>query len=99
LSCDLYAFLGQKGVYARQRGLDRETNKALLLKHILDNAQEGSQLSELVQVLPALSSDQVQWLLRELQVEGQIHRVGRTKGARWYPGSAEAGTNDADASS
>ena len=99
LSRDLYAFLGQKGVYTRQRGLDRETNKALLLKHILDNAQEGSQLSELVQVLPALSSDQVQWLLRELQVEGQIHRVGRTKGARWYPGSAEAGTNDADASS
>lgn len=99
LSRDLYAFLGQKGVYTRQRGLDRETNKALLLKHLQDNAQAGSQLSELIQVLPALSSDQVQWLLRELQIGGLTHRVGRTKGARWYPGPAETRTNDGEASS
>jgi ATP-dependent DNA helicase RecG len=80
LSRDLYALQGQKGVYTRQRGLDGETNKPLLLKHILDNAHEGSQLSGLVQVLPALSSDQVQWLLRELQVEGQHPQSGSHKG-------------------
>jgi ATP-dependent DNA helicase RecG len=32
LSRSLYAFLGQKGTYTRKRGLDRETNKSLLLK-------------------------------------------------------------------
>ena len=37
LSRSLYSFLGEKGVYTRKRGLDRETNRALLLKHIKDN--------------------------------------------------------------
>jgi ATP-dependent DNA helicase RecG len=99
LSRALYAFLGQGGVYTRQRGLDRETNKALLLKHIQDNAQEGSQLAELIQVLPALSSDQVQWLLRALQADGYVHKVGHTKGARWYPGREKIETGDIEASS
>jgi ATP-dependent DNA helicase RecG len=34
LSRQFYRFLRQKGVYTRKRGLDRETNKALLLNHI-----------------------------------------------------------------
>lgn len=88
LSRDLYAFLGQKGVYTRQRGLDRETNKALLLKHIQDNAEAGSQLQELRQVLPALSRTQVQVLLRELLAEDCVHFVGHTSSARWFPGAA-----------
>jgi ATP-dependent DNA helicase RecG len=86
LSRDLNAFLGQKGGYTRQRGLDRETNKALLLKHIQDNAQAGSRLQELRQVLPALSRTQVQVLLRELLAEGRTHLVGHTSSARWFPG-------------
>jgi ATP-dependent DNA helicase RecG len=88
LSRQFYGFLGKKGVYTRKRGLDRETNKALLLKHIRDNQGEGSQLQEFLEVLPALSRDQVQRLLRELKTEGLVHNVGRTKGARWYPGFA-----------
>lgn len=87
LSRDLYAFLGQKGVYMRQRGLDRETNKVLLLKHIQDNARESSQLQELRQVLPALSRAQIQALLRELLFEDRIHLVDHTSAARWYPGT------------
>ena len=87
LSSQFYGFLRKKGVYTRKHGLDRETNKALLLKHIQDNQQEGSQLQDLVQVLPALSRDQVQSLLRELKAEGEIHYIGRTKAARWYPGA------------
>lgn len=85
LSRDLYAFLGKKGVYTRQRGLDRETNKALLLKHIKDNTVDGSQLRELRQVLPSLSRMQVQVLLRELHSEGRIYLTGRTSNARWRP--------------
>ncbi|MFZ2361327.1 MAG: ATP-binding protein [Anaerolineae bacterium] len=86
LSRRFFGFMGKKGVYTRKKGLDRETNKTLLLKHIQDNQQEGSQFDELTQVLPALSKHQIQALLRKLQAEGQIHTVGRTKGARWFPG-------------
>ena len=88
LSRRLYGFLGKRGVYTRKRGLDRETNKELLLKHIRENRKEGSQLRELMQVLPALSRDQVQRLLRELKAVGRIHNVGRTRAGRWYPGPA-----------
>lgn len=85
LSRRFYGFLGKKGAYTRRRGLDRETNKALLAKHISDNAEEGSQMQELMQVLPALSRTQVQVLLRELREEGHVHVVGRTKAGRWFP--------------
>ncbi|HOU00341.1 MAG TPA: ATP-binding protein [Anaerolineaceae bacterium] len=86
LSRQFYDFLGQKGVYTRKRGLDRETNKMLLLKHIRDNRKAGCQLSELNQVLPALSRAEIQSLLREMKAADEIHHIGRTKAARWYPG-------------
>ncbi|MBN1888620.1 MAG: putative DNA binding domain-containing protein [Thermoflexales bacterium] len=88
LSRRFYGFLEKKGVYTRKRGLDRATNKALLLKHIQDSQKEGSQLHELMQVLPALSRAQIQTLLREMKAEGQIYSIGQTRSARWYPGRA-----------
>ena len=91
LSRQFYRHIGQAGVYTRKRGLDRETNKELLLKHIQDNRKEGSQLRELRQVLPALSRDQVQNLLRGLKSEGRIYKIGATKAARWYPGRPSSG--------
>ena len=81
------AGIDEKGAYTRKKGLDRETNKALLLKHIKENRGSGSRLKELIQVLPALTMPQVQTLLRELKSEGEIHKVGRTRAALWYPGS------------
>ncbi len=87
LARGLYAALGGKGVYTRTKGLDRGTNKALLLKHIQDNAASGAQMEEFRQVLPALSRSQIQVLLRELRREGAIHSIGVTKAARWYPGA------------
>lgn len=86
LSRRFYGFLRLQGAYTRKRGLDRETNKALLLKHVQDNRQQGSHLKELMQVLPALSRGQVQALLRALRSEGRIHHTGRTITSRWYPG-------------
>jgi len=85
LSRRFYAALRKKGIYTRQKGLDRETNKQLLLKHIRDSAEEGTTLAELQQVLPALGRRSVQGLLQELRDEGRIRLEGRTKGARWYP--------------
>jgi ATP-dependent DNA helicase RecG len=93
LSRRFYSFLEQKGVYTRKRGLDRETHKALLLKHIQDNQQEGSQLSELSQVLPMLSRDQLQSLLKELKREAKVKLIGVTKSARWYPAKTQLKRN------
>jgi ATP-dependent DNA helicase RecG len=80
-----YAAVGKKGVYTRKRGLDRGTNKELLLKHIRENADVGSRLDELLQVLPSLSRDQVQSLVRQLKKEGRVRVEGVTRSGRWFP--------------
>jgi len=85
LSRRFYRFLGKGGVYTQRRGLDRDTNKTLLLKHIESSADVGATLAELQQVLPGLSRNQVQTLLRELKRESRLRVVGATKGARWFP--------------
>ncbi|MGB7978110.1 MAG: RNA-binding domain-containing protein [Chlamydiales bacterium] len=80
-----YSFIGKSGAYTRKRGLDRETNKELLLKHIVAHTQTGSRLQELMQVLPMLSKDQVQKLVKELKLRGTIFNKGTTRSALWYP--------------
>ena len=86
-----YDVVGKKGTYTRKRGLDRDTNKALLLKHIRDNAKDGSRLDELTQVLPSLTRIQVQNLVRELKREGRIVLIGATRAGKWFtaPGPVE----------
>ena len=84
LSRRFYRFVGKSGVYTRKVGLDRETNKALLLKHITDSESEGAPFTELMQVLPGLSRRQVQYLIEELRREGAIELRGTTKGAKWH---------------
>jgi ATP-dependent DNA helicase RecG len=85
LSRGLYDFIGRSGAYTRRKGLDRETNKALLCKHIQENQETGSPFRDLEQVSPALSRRQVQNLLQELRAEGRLHLAGVKKGGRWYP--------------
>ena len=46
---------------------------------------DGSTFAELHRILPALSRNQVQTLLKELKNEDKIRSVGRTKGGRWHP--------------
>ena len=81
-----YEFAGKRGIYTRKRGLDRDTNKALLLKHIEKTGDEGCPLNELQDVLPDLSRRQIQRLLLELRDAGKTHVVGRTRSALWLPG-------------
>jgi ATP-dependent DNA helicase RecG len=85
LSRSLHATLGKKGTYTRKRGLDHETNKALIEKHLRDNADEGAPLAEICQVLPALSESAIQRLLAELKAEGRVDLRGRRRWARWHP--------------
>lgn len=84
LSRALYSALGAKGTYTRKRGLDHETNKELLCKHIRENDGDGSPLSDLQQVLPALSKGQIKWLLHQLRDEGRIRLEGQKRWGRWY---------------
>ena len=80
-----FTMTDRKGVYTRKKGLDRETNKTLLLKHIHENKSAGSIMKEFFDVLPSHSRSQIQVLLRELVREGKIHSHGLTRAARWYP--------------
>ena len=84
LARGLYEATGKSGVHTRLIGLDRETNKELLLKHIRANGDKGAPLKELQQVLPGHSSRQIQMLLDELRSAGRIEPKGKGKGAAWY---------------
>lgn len=85
LARSLYAVAGKSGVHTRIVGLDRETNKELILKHIRANRDKGTPLKELQQVLPGHSRGQIQTFLRELRKEGRICCVGHTSASRWFP--------------
>ncbi len=86
LARSLYSAAGKTGIHTRRVGLDRETNKELLLKHIHDKGDEGAPLKELQQVLPGHNRGQIQVLLRELRKDGRTHCVGNTSAARWFEG-------------
>jgi ATP-dependent DNA helicase RecG len=80
----LYEATGKSGVHTRLRGLDRETNKVLIMKHIERNGEKGAPLKELCLVLPSHSRSQIQVLLRELRKENLIRVEGNTSSARWF---------------
>jgi len=84
LARKFYEVVGKAGIRTRIVGLDRETNKELLLKHIKEMGSIGSQFRELQQVLPGLSRPKIQTLLRELRSTGKIYLRGTTSNARWF---------------
>jgi ATP-dependent DNA helicase RecG len=84
LSRRFYSFLGRRGAYTRKRGLDRETHKALLVKHVLESSADGAKFKDLQEVLNFLSRNQVQTLLRELRDEGKVRVSGLTNAGRWF---------------
>lgn len=87
LARSLYSAVGKTGVHTRIVGLDRETNKELLLKHLKKKGAEGAPFRELQQVLPGLNRGQIQVLLRELRSENRAFCVGHTSAARWFWGA------------
>lgn len=84
LARNLYEAVGKSGVHTRMVGLDRDTNKELIVKHIRENGDKGTPFRELQQVLPGQSRDQLQGLMRELRREGRIYVEGNTRAALWY---------------
>lgn len=81
LSKKFYTFSGNAGIYTRHRGLDRETNKALLLNH-LKHHRKGT-IKEFQEVLPTLTRDQIHSLLKELKKEKHVRFVGQKKSGYW----------------
>lgn len=91
LARSLYSAAGKPGVHTRIVGLDRDTNKELLVKHIREEGRDGTPLKDLQQVLPGQTRGQIQVLLRELRKEGRIHLVGKTSAGRWFIGPDQNG--------
>ena len=83
LARKIYETVGKAGVYTCKKGLDRETNKELLLKHIRESGENGAKISELTDVLPFLTRRQVLLLLQELRKAEIINCVGKTTNACW----------------
>ncbi|OGU71759.1 MAG: transcriptional regulator [Ignavibacteria bacterium RBG_16_34_14] len=81
LSKRFYTFLGEKGIYTRKKGLDTETKKVLIIKH-LENHGKGT-MEELEQIFPSLSRHQIFNLLRLLKKENKIQFKGSPKKGAW----------------
>ena len=79
-----YTASGRAGAYTRRQGLERETNKALLLKHIKLQNETGASFNEFLQVLPALTKKQIKLLIQELKKDNLVQTSGRGKSARWF---------------
>lgn len=75
LSKKYYFDVNQKGKYTRHKGLDRETNKALILNH-LKEFPDGAKKQELQDVLPQLEWVQIWRILNQLRDEGKIAFTG-----------------------
>lgn len=86
-----YEMKGLAGVHTRKRGLGKEANLQLLLKHILSCGNRGCALAELQQVLPHVGAKTVSKYLEELKRRGEVLVVGKTRGAKWFPGPTEQG--------
>lgn len=84
LARSLYSAVGKAGTHTRIVGLDRNTNKELLLQHIIRNGSSGTPFRELQQVLPSHNRGQIQVLLREMRSEGKVYCTGKTNGAKWF---------------
>ena len=80
----IYIAKGKAGVHTRKKGLDKETNKALLLKHIQLQGEAGGKMAEFMQVLPMLSREHIKYLIQELKKEGKIKTHGSYKGSKWF---------------
>jgi len=79
-----YAATKTRGTRTRLVGLDRATNKELLIRHIRECGSEGTPFCELQQVLPGHSRSQIRTLLHHLQSDGLVRVDGTTSAARWF---------------
>lgn len=83
LSRRFHRWIGAEATYTRRRGLDHQTNKELLIKHLREAGSGGAPMVDLHRVLPALSRAHVKRLLDELRRDGRARMEGAKRGAKW----------------
>jgi len=81
LSRRFYSFIGGKGRYTRAKGLNRETNKQLLIEHLKNHT--SGKIKEFEEVLPELTRSQIHSLLKELKRENKIKYIGPKRLGHW----------------
>ena len=86
LARSFYVLKGKPGEYTRRAGLDRNTRKELLIKHIAASGIAGAPIEELAQVLPDANRNELKVQLRELRKAGRAHTRGIRRAARWHVG-------------
>ncbi len=84
LSRALYEAMGTPGTHTRKQGLDYETNKELLLKHLRSCGEIGAKMAELEQVLPAQSRASILRMLNDLRDEQRADLAGNSRARRWF---------------
>ncbi len=84
LSRSMYGYLGETGVYTREKGLSAERNKALLKQCIEHCGSIGASLDDFRDVLNTVEDRQIRQLVYELRDAGEISVIGRAKQARWF---------------
>lgn len=72
-----YEYVGQKGTYTRRKGLDKETCKELIVKHITNNGR--GDMKEFLEVLPDIPRNTINSYLVELRNESRINLVGNPR--------------------
>jgi ATP-dependent DNA helicase RecG len=82
LSRRLYGAMGKPGKYTRKKGLDKDENKVLIMKHLI-SSPNGAVIRDLEDVLPNKTRGQMHALLRELVTEGNIAHVGNRRAGKW----------------
>lgn len=84
LSKRLYSSKSGVSVKAAEREVIRQRNRTAVLDHIAANA--GCSLQEILEAVPHMTRNQVQFCLKQLRLDEAIHVTGPTKSARWFPG-------------
>jgi ATP-dependent DNA helicase RecG len=84
LSRRFYWFRGKPGIHTRRRVLDRQTNKALLFRHLQHAFPNECAKAEIEQVVPNLSRSVIKRLLSELPNEGTAILNGTRCWARYF---------------
>ncbi|MEN6388150.1 MAG: ATP-binding protein [Candidatus Cryosericum sp.] len=82
LSRRLYSAMGRPGKYTNRKGLDKDENKALIMKHLI-SSPHGAVIRDLEDVLPHKTRSQIHALLRELVSDGDIARTGNRRAGKW----------------
>lgn len=75
LSKQYYASINRKGLYTRRKGLDKETNKKLIIKH-LEHYKRGY-MNEFMEALKNIPKSTINAYLKELKKEGIVELKGK----------------------